>query len=194
MTHETSKAVMRRLSDSRFITRYFVGNGIDIGAGEDGLSHYTTFFPKMANVRIWDWGDGDAQYMQNVPNDSYDFIISSHCLEHIVDPYIAMQNWIRILKPQGYMIITVPDEDIYEQKNWPSRYNGDHKTSWTIQKTHSWSPVSINCTDFFRKFPELSILKLELLDANFDYSKMDIDQTLNPISESAIEIVLQKKD
>jgi SAM-dependent methyltransferase len=193
VTHETSKSIIRRLSDSRFITRYFVGNGIDIGAGSDSLLNYTTFFPKISHVRAWDWGDGDAQYMQNVPNESYDFIISSHCLEHIVDPYIAMQNWIRILKPKGHMIITVPDEDIYEQKNWPSRYNGDHKTSWTIQKTHSWCPVSINCTDFFRNFPELSILKLELLDSHFDYAKTDIDQTLNPVSESAIEIVLHKK-
>ena len=28
---ETSKAVMRRIHDNRFATRYFVGKGIDIG-------------------------------------------------------------------------------------------------------------------------------------------------------------------
>jgi hypothetical protein len=35
--YETSKAVMRRLHDNRFATRFLVGDGIDIGAGTDLL-------------------------------------------------------------------------------------------------------------------------------------------------------------
>ena len=31
--HECSKAVARRLHDARFATRWFVGDGIDVGAG-----------------------------------------------------------------------------------------------------------------------------------------------------------------
>ena len=193
MTHETSKAVMRRLSDSRFITRYFVGDGIDIGAGSDSLSNYREFFPGMGTVQDWDLPDGDAQLMESVPDRSYNWIHSSHCLEHMRDPVEAMRNWSRILKYGGHMILLVPDEDLYEQSVFPSRFNGDHKTTWTIQKDSSWSPVSVSCTSFLANFPELEILKLELLDASYRYSVKNQDQTLTPIGESAIEIILRKK-
>jgi SAM-dependent methyltransferase len=192
MSHETSKALMRRLRDSRFITRYFVGVGIDIGAGGDPLSNYREFFPGMREVKSWDLPDGDAQLMSGVANNSFDFVHSSHCLEHMRDAVEAMSNWARILKPGGHMVLLVPDEDLYEQGVWPSRYNWDHKTSWTIQKSSSWSPVSVNCTTFLQNFPALQILKLELLDESYRYSVRDVDQTLSQIGESAIEIVLRK--
>lgn len=193
MTHETSKAVMRRLSDSRFITRYFVGNGIDIGAGDDPVSNYKDFFPGMQQVRNWDLPDGDAQLMAGVSDSSFDWLLSSHCLEHMRDPTEAMRNWSRILKPGGHMVLLVPDEDLYEQGVFPSRFNWDHKTTWTIQKNLSWSPVSVSCTSFLANFPELTILKLELLDASYRYQIQNQDQTLTPIGESAIEIILRKK-
>jgi len=193
VTHETSKAVMRRLSDSRFITRYFVGDGIDIGAGGDPVSNYREFFPGMKTVRDWDLPDGDAQFMASVPNNSFDWVHSSHCLEHMHDPMEALKNWSRILKPGGHMILLVPDEDLYEQGVFPSRFNGDHKTTWTIQKNLSWSPVSVSCTNLLSHFPELTILKLELLDASYRYGVQHQDQTLTPIGESAIEIILRKK-
>lgn len=50
--HEASKALMRRLHDNRFSTRYFVGNGIDIGCGPDSIAQYVEQFPQMRNVKI----------------------------------------------------------------------------------------------------------------------------------------------
>ena len=55
---ETSKAVMRRLHDSRFATRYFVGDGIDIGAGADGLGAHQAMFPAMRS------SDADLQELR----------------------------------------------------------------------------------------------------------------------------------
>lgn len=188
----TNNAVIRRLSDSRFLTRYFVGNGIDIGAGSDPISNYKGFFPGINTARDWDLKDGDAHYMNGIADNSLDWVHSSHCLEHMVDPMLAMTNWSRILKPKGYMIIMIPDEDLYEQGFFPSRFNGDHKTTWTIQKDLSWSPVSINCTQFFAQFPELTILKMELLDSTYRYHVRDQDQTAMYDAEAAIEIILRK--
>jgi hypothetical protein len=35
---------------------------------------------------------------------------------------------MRILKPEGHLIIAVPHRDLYERKtNLPSKWNGDHK-------------------------------------------------------------------
>lgn len=193
MSFEMQKSVTRRVNDSRFLRQYFVGNGIDIGAGEDCLSKYKEFFPLITSVDSWDIDCGDAQYLHNVDDSSYDFVVSSHCLEHMVDPYVALQNWIRILKSKGHLVITIPDEDLYEQGQWPSKYNSDHKSSFTILKNGSWSPVSINIVDLVAKFSNTIIVKkIELLD-NLHLKYFNGDQTRYSCSEGAIEIILQKK-
>ena len=191
---ETSKAVIRRLYDSRFASRYFVGLGIDIGCGDDSLSKYKQQFPLIAGVKEWDLPDGDAQYMQTVQDNTFDFVHSSHCLEHLHDPYEAFRNWIRICKPGGHIVTTIPDEDLYEQGQWPSTYNGDHKTTWTIAKTVSWSPVSNSVLAFLFSFADqIEVLKVELVDASFQYNKERYDQTAFGISECAIEFIVRKR-
>lgn len=92
---ESSKSMMRRLHDSHFATRYFVGTGIDIGAGSDPISLYREFFPAIGEVRAWDLPDGDAQVLKGVTNESLDFAHSSHYLEHMRDPVEVLQNWFR---------------------------------------------------------------------------------------------------
>lgn len=191
---ETSKAVIRRLSDSRFVSRYFVGHGIDIGCGDDSLLKYRQQFPLITDVKSWDLPDGDAQYMQTVQDNTFDFVHSSHCLEHVYDPYEAFRNWIRICKPGGHIVTTIPDEDLYEQGQWPSTYNGDHKTSWTIAKTESWSPVSNSVMAFLFSFADqVEVLKVELVDASYNYNVQRYDQTALSISECAIEFIVRKR-
>jgi SAM-dependent methyltransferase len=191
---ETSKAVIRRLHDSRFVSRYFVGHGIDIGCGDDSLLKYRQQFPLITDVKSWDLPDGDAQYMQTVQDNTFDFVHSSHCLEHVRDPYEAFRNWIRICKPGGHIVTTIPDEDLYEQGQWPSTYNGDHKTSWTIAKTESWSPVSNSVMAFLFSFADqVEVLKVELVDASYNYNVQRYDQTALSISECAIEFIVRKR-
>lgn len=191
--HEASKALTRRLHDSRFVTSYFVGNGIDIGCGPDPVSQYAEQFPLMQQVKNWDMPDGDAQYLASITDESVNFVHSSHCLEHMRDPEIAMQNWLRVLKPGGHMIITIPDEDLYEQGKFPSTFNSDHKWTFTLHKQKSWSPKSINLLDFLAKFSDFAqILKLELLDASYRYQLGRFDQTLTPVAEAGIEFILRK--
>ncbi len=192
--HETSKAVLRRLHDSRFATRYFVGDGIDVGAGSDALGQYREQFPAMRSCRAWDLKDGDAQLLATVPDASFDFVHSSHCLEHMRDPFEAMQHWLRVLKPGGHLVVLVPDEDLYEQGVFPSTFNGDHKWTFTICKPASWSPRSVNLTDLLARFAgQAQVVKMETLDAGFRYQLgRRMDQTLTPIGECAIEFVLRR--
>ena len=194
MANETSKQMLRRSSDRRFATRWFVGTGIDIGSGPDPLSNLADFLPLLKSVRPWDLEDGDAMLMAGVPDDSFDFVHSSHCLEHLVDPFIALQNWLRICRPGGHLIVTVPDEDLYEQGVWPSTFNEDHKWTFTILKSRSWSPRSINVLAMLERFADqIEILKVEKLDSGFVYGRPRQDQTLNGLAESSIEVVVKKK-
>jgi SAM-dependent methyltransferase len=191
---ETGKSIMRRLHDVRFAVRYFVGDGIDIGGGADPLALYRELFPAIASVRHWDLPDGDAQLMAGVPDNSFDFVHSSHCLEHLNDPMAGLVNWLRILKPGGHLIVLVPDEDLYEQGQFPSRRNPDHKFTFTIHKTSSWSKSSLNLIALLEQLgPTAQLLRLELLDATYRFALPPLDQTQTPIGECAIEFVIRKR-
>lgn len=182
------------MHDMRFVNTYFKGKGVDIGCGPDPLSKFQQQFPLMTELKPWDLGDGDAQLMAGVADDTYDFVHSSHCLEHLHDPYEAFDNWIRITKPGGHIITTIPDEDLYEQGVWPSNHNPDHKTSWTISKDNSWSPVSINVLEFLYQYKDrVEVLKVELQNSTFIYDIQRVDQTYHHIAECAIEFIVRKK-
>jgi SAM-dependent methyltransferase len=189
--NETSKSIQRRLTDSRFLSQFFVGYGIDIGSGPDSLAQYSELFPLCQGIRSWDKNDGDAQVMLTVKDKSYDFVHSSHCLEHMKDPIEALHNWERILKPGGHLVMLVPDEDLYERGVWPSQSNPDHKYTFTIYKKKSWSPVSLNVIDLVVQM-NCAPVKIELLTGTYRKSLGFTDQTKTPIGECAIEIVLRK--
>jgi SAM-dependent methyltransferase len=133
----TSISIQRRVQDSRFATRYFVGAGIDVGGGPDSLALFGEMFPLIRRVFIYDQQQGDAQFLANVADNAFDFLYSSHCLEHVRDPEEALGNWIRVVRPGGHLVISVPDEDLYEQGQWPrrstrttrrpSRYASEHR-------------------------------------------------------------------
>jgi len=48
---------------------------------------------------------------------SYDFVISSNCLEHVANPLLAAEAWLSVLKPGGTLVVVVPNQ----------RSNFDHK-------------------------------------------------------------------
>lgn len=191
---ECSKSITRRLSDPNFINRYFVGEGLDIGGKPDPLALYGSFFCQIKSIKTWDWEDGDAQFLQSVDDNVFDFVHSSHCLEHLVDPHQGISNWMRVLKPGGHLIITVPDEDLYEQGVFPSTFNRDHKWTFTTFKTRSWSERSINLIDMVSRLGEsCELLRLEQLSATYRFDIPRYDQTLAPVGEVGIELIIRKR-
>lgn len=191
---ECSKSIQRRLNDSNFLRRYFVGDGLDIGGKPDPLSLYKELFPLMNSVKTWDWEDGDAQFLNGVPDGSLGFVHSSHCLEHLVDPIEGLNNWLRVVREGGYLVVTVPDEDLYEQGVFPSTFNLDHKWTFTIFKTKSWSERSCNLLDMVRELgPSAEVVRIEQLSLNYRFDLPRFDQTLTPVAECGIELVIRKR-
>ena len=189
---EQSKAAKRRFYDGNFHTRYFSGSGIDVGAGNDSLSQYINDFSKIEKITSWDKEDGDAQLLSNIPNNQFDFLHSSHCLEHMVNPSQALVNWIRVVKPGGYLIITVPDEKLYEHDTWPSLYNSDHKFSFSIYSFKSNLPRHINLLDLCILFSDKIIVeKIELI-TEFTNQSFHSDLTMQPNPECSIEMIWKK--
>lgn len=191
--NETSKAVTRRLHSPGFVGRYLVGNGVDVGCGPDSIGAYRHLFPFMGKVDEWDLAQGDAQALAGIPDGHYDWLHSSHCLEHMIDPFKAVTRWCEVVRPGGWIIILIPDEDLYEMGVWPPRWNLDHKWSFTIHKASSWCPASINLTELVCQVANIAKpVKIELLCNTFDEKLIGKDQTLGPVAESAIEIILQR--
>ena len=189
---EQSKAAKRRFDDGNFHNRYFIGRGIDIGCGDDNLGRLRHAFRGIQDVKPWDLPDGDAQYLEGVSDNQYDFVTSSHCLEHMVDPRIALKNWIRVCKSDGYLIITIPDREMYEQGNWPSIYNTDHKVTFSMKNITA--PENVYVLDFLNECcgTDAVVEKIEVIRDFYYEGYPPQDQTLHPCIESCIEIILRK--
>ncbi len=155
---ETSKT--RKIWTS-FEENILTGTGIDIGCGPD---------PVSPNARKFDMEDGDANDILRFVDQQFDFVYSSHCLEHMSDPPKALQEWWKLVKPGGHLFLIVPDEDLYEQGVFPSRFNADHKATFTISKTKSWSPVSVNIVDLVHSLPQSQLVSIALHDHGYDRS------------------------
>ena len=191
---ELSKSIVRRMADPNFTRRWFMGEGLDIGGKPDPLSLYVPFFPGLKSVRVWDWEDGDAQFLEGLAPESLDFVHSSHCLEHLVDPRQGLKAWFGAIKPGGFLVVTVPDEDLYEQGVFPSTHNRDHKWTFTMLKAKSWSDRSINVLEILSDLgPAADVEKVALLNSTFRYDLPRYDQTLTPIGECGIEFVVRKR-
>ena len=52
----------------------------------------------------------DAVDIINIPDDAYDFCFASLCLEHIANPLKAVEEWLRIIKTGGYIILILPEK------------------------------------------------------------------------------------
>lgn len=50
----------------------------------------------------------EATDLKGVAGDAYDFVLSSHCLEHVANPLKALEEWRRIIRPGGHLLLIVP--------------------------------------------------------------------------------------
>ena len=51
----------------------------------------------------------EAVNLQGIPDHAYDFILSSHCLEHVANPLAALREWRRVTRPGGHLLLALPD-------------------------------------------------------------------------------------
>jgi SAM-dependent methyltransferase len=53
----------------------------------------------------------DAVNLHIIPNEFYDFVLASHVLEHIANPFKALLEWLRILRSGGLLLIITPSKN-----------------------------------------------------------------------------------
>jgi SAM-dependent methyltransferase len=52
----------------------------------------------------------EGSTLEGIADATYDFVLSSHNLEHIANPLKALLNWQRVLKPRGFLLLVLPDK------------------------------------------------------------------------------------
>lgn len=148
---EASKTRLVRPPD--FYERFLCGKVLDIGCGDDLCVPHAVPFDKE---------HGDAGHiLAHLREESFDCVHSSHCLEHMAEPVRCLQEWWSLVKPGAYLVVVVPDEDLYEQGHWPSIFNSDHKHTFRLEGSNSWSPVSFCLPDLIAALPGARIVSAQ---------------------------------
>lgn len=63
----------------------------------------------------------DAVDLRRLKSNCYDFVLSCNNFEHIANPLKALNEWARLLKPNGILLLVVPNKD----------FNFDHQREVT---------------------------------------------------------------
>jgi SAM-dependent methyltransferase len=121
MTIEEAKIEASRSAMGSFLR----GNGIEVGAGDRPFpvpdfvnvkygdvrdaESLQVYFKSEVPIAVKSGGRIDAQTLAGIPDESLDFVISAHVLEHLFDPIGAVGNSIRVLRPGGIFILVIPD-------------------------------------------------------------------------------------
>ena len=121
-----------------FAKELLQGNGLDIGCNRKDWA-----FPgaKMIDLEINDEWDAF-----NLPNEKYDYIFSSHCLEHINDWVGALDYWGKHLKAGGVMFLYLPH---YSQTYWRPWNNRKHVNILFLRPNQSEA--------VFLQFPKIAV-------------------------------------
>jgi SAM-dependent methyltransferase len=53
----------------------------------------------------------EAANLAKIDSGKYDFVLSSHMLEHTANPLQALSEWTRVLKDEGILILVLPHKD-----------------------------------------------------------------------------------
>ena len=104
------------------VLRYIKGNGLDLGSGLGKV--------KQSALGI-DFGENGINWVGNVTqlhwfhDNVLDYVFSSHCLEHMHNEVEVVKEWKRVVKPGGYVVIYLPDDNYFD--NGPQLKQGEHK-------------------------------------------------------------------
>jgi len=109
-------------------------------------------FPDGSEFNYPEGGQGtvritDGLTLTGISDSSYDFVMGSHYLEHLVDPLRAFTTMCRVTKPGGYIILVLPRKEVcFDHLRGQSRIeeflfrylHKVHATDLRYAKMNSW--------------------------------------------------------
>ena len=100
------------------------GRGRGSILGISGSNYFDLFEHKSSTFTTADYPQVSCEDMPYLDN-TFDYIICNQVLEHVSKPWLCVDEFHRVLKRGGYVIIVVPS--IYQEHRWP-------KDNWRVLK------------------------------------------------------------
>lgn len=101
------------------LKKYCSGDGLDIGFGGDPIvSHAICVDLLKPYARYLDYPQhlhGDAKNLYWFKDCCLNFVYSSHLLEDFEDTGAVLDEWTRVLKVGGVLVLFLPDEKAYRE-------------------------------------------------------------------------------
>jgi SAM-dependent methyltransferase len=125
------------------LARVFPGAAVlDIGARDGGLRHYLPSDVRYQGIDIAPEFARPDVLIQDIskgipfPDGSYDFAFIIEVLEHVPNPFGTLREIHRVLRPNGVLIVSVPNPYHFKEIVWnlfriPDRQG--HLYGWTRQ-------------------------------------------------------------
>lgn len=111
---------LKRGNAARFIApvaaQFCVGRGIDVGCGK---------WPIEGAIP---WDKSYYQEADALPNETFDYVFSSHCLEHVNDPIAVLEHWRSRLRTGGTLFLYLPHP---QMRYWLPEHCAKHRHAWT---------------------------------------------------------------
>jgi SAM-dependent methyltransferase len=64
----------------------------------------------------------DGSAMVDVPDSTYDVLLSAHNLEHFANPIKALKEWQRVLRPNGAIVLVLPNyRETFDHRREPTK-------------------------------------------------------------------------
>lgn len=95
--------------------KFCAGLGLDIGSNK---------WPLRGAIPVELTDGGDAMHL---PKGEFDFVFSSHCLEHLANPVAALEHWKTRIKTGGVLFLYLPHPDM---TYWKPQHCRKHLHTW----------------------------------------------------------------
>ncbi|GAA0197671.1 hypothetical protein GCM10009081_11080 [Brevundimonas nasdae] len=154
---------------------------LDVGFSSYGDPRVVPIMEDAIGVDI-DYPGYDGKYLP-FGDCSQDAVYSSHCLEHIPDHLGIIQDWHRVTKVGGHIIIAVPSRDLFERRRRPpSSWNTEHLRMYTCASLLAEIEAALAPNTF----------KIRHLSENDDLFDYNLNPTMPPYGNYEITAVIEK--
>jgi len=168
-------------------SQYIVGEGIEVGALNAPLEvpngakvkyvdrmsakNLQQQYPELSTLSVLDPDIiDDGEKLLTLANNTYDFVIANHMIEHCQNPIGAIQNFLRVLKVGGILYMGVPNKHYTFDRDRPLT-TLDHLVK-DYHEGPEWSKHG-HYQEYVRlvdKMPEAKIAERMKLLLDMDYS------------------------
>lgn len=62
----------------------------------------------------------DATQLDGIPDESQDFLVANHVLEHLERPLFALSHWLRVVRRDGILFLAIPDKRFTFDRDRPA--------------------------------------------------------------------------